>query len=1685
MLDLRVFVSSPHDVGNERAVCGTVVARLQLEFRGVVRLQPIFWENELLQPDKSFQPQLPRASQADACVFILWSWFGTPLSPEIARRPDGTTYLSGTEFEFEDAMASRRAHGTPDMFVYRKIADVPISVRSREVELMQRSQRDALNGFLDKWFGGEGGPFKAAFYEFEHPARFEELLETHLRRWVIEELERAGVAAAAARREAQWKGSPFRGLKPFDIDDALIFCGRTQAVTDLLDLLRRRAAAGRPFALVMGRSGAGKSSLVRAGLLPMLTQPSVIHGAIAWRRGVFRPSDVAGRPVAALAAAIVSESALPEIAAGATDAGALAKLLGENPAAVAPLIRLALARVGETARAALPPGSEGDARLVLVIDQFEEIFTQEGVQSTDRAAFVAALQALAGSGQVWIVATIRADFYPRCQDLPSAFLELCPRDAVFELMPPTPEEISQMIRRPARLAGLDFEKRVDHDEGLDDVLRDAAIANPGSLPLLQFALDELYSRAGAGRILRFKDYEQMGRVEGALQERAETELKALAEDAQAALPLVLSHLVQLDLKTGAVAQRRLSYARVAADPDCRALIDWFVDKRLFESDRGSDGEAVIGVAHEALLRGWKRARDWIERNQAFLRLRARIGAAELLWREEGRPDRLLLPEGQALGDAAALKAERGAELGAAELAYIDQSLALARRARSWRRARALAAGIAALALGAAGAWYAWAYVMPVSAYYEDYEMRWGFPEGRGVVSADTASHRSVTYKLTRRGALGRVIKVESLNGSTKCAQTNEGDTPFGESADEYDYLPRVQCSVEFEESSGRIARQTARDRAGREIYSLYYTDWSPKQARAQYWVDKEMRPEISGAVVIRYEYVEGGQNAGLVAHKWFTDATDDPKPNKDGIFGFRHAFDERGHTTEVARLDKDGKHIDLNKKASLWRNSFDSKSGRLIELRYFNSSDAKMVDAGGHWRIEYFYDPFGNETSEIYYDLNDRPLGQKPEESSSASAGAKSTKPGEASAVGDKKSGALPVAKWAASYDEHGNQVEIRRFDWRGQPVRKEAAIERIDYDGDGRRIGHRYFDDNDRPTPDSDGDIAYAIEYGTDGNRMAIHYLDGDLRPAVPPKRGCATVRYRYDENGDETDESYFDTTDAPAPNIDGVARIHYHYARGLEDEAIWYKEHDERVTNSNRYSRRHTDYDSYGRVSEYHYYDANDAPMQPPQSAATIRILYDQNGNRISRVNLDQNGNPVDLEGWAEWIDEFDRENRHVRTLYFDAEGRPALGPEKYASVVRRYDRDGNQIRTEYLGPDLKRVVGPEGYALGTWQYKEGRLDQRWLYAADGSSVRTKFDQQGHEIEKEYLDAEDKLRIDAAIGCARVAKVYNAEGFLLEASYFDADDRLCVAKDLHYAHEIWIQKDPRTWQAKFQDASGAPTTNGSGAIEFTWTQSDDPARGEGRQTMPDGRSVVVVPSGELVAEYRYYDAAGNPTEDNDFHALRVTFSYDNDKKLMERVRYRADGVVEHERFSTGELVEIDYTDGDGNPTDKNELHVFRTLIERAGDGKETGRTNYRSGDLVDRWTFRSDDDAEVVWSDSSGKVVDGPLGYAHCHMTKQTECVDSEGRILVQVVAVEGVMPDSPAEHAELHSGDLLISYEGKPVTEMNAFIDQVTQPGPSARILVVAREGQRLAISVPPGRLGIQIHERYVLPTNLGSP
>src|SRR5262249_22133360 len=155
---------------------------------------------------------------------------------------------------------------------YLKTAEVRLSMKDRELRDQQVAELDAVSRFVDGCFRNPDGTFKSAFYNFEKSAQFEELLEVHLRDWVKGRL---GTAEVADMPEPQWKGSPFRGLQSFDFQHALIYCGRTGIVSELLDVLRHRGDAGRGFLIVTGMSGVGKSSLVKAGLVPILVRPGV------------------------------------------------------------------------------------------------------------------------------------------------------------------------------------------------------------------------------------------------------------------------------------------------------------------------------------------------------------------------------------------------------------------------------------------------------------------------------------------------------------------------------------------------------------------------------------------------------------------------------------------------------------------------------------------------------------------------------------------------------------------------------------------------------------------------------------------------------------------------------------------------------------------------------------------------------------------------------------------------------------------------------------------------------------------------------------------------------------------------------------------------------------------------------------------------------------------------------------------------------------------------------------------------------------------------------------------------------------------------------------------------------------------------------------------------------------------
>ncbi len=717
MRKIRLFISSPGDVGEERRITEATVERLQFRYAGRVHFEACLWEHLPMRASAGFQEQIPRPSEFDIVVMILWSRIGTRLSSDV-RRADGTTYASGTEYEFEDAVAAAKQRGLPHLLVFRKTARVLVEMRGNEDELLDISrQKKAVDQFIDRWFLAKDGSFKAAFTQFESADEYEERLEKHLRHLVEEILRQApggGESAADARLASRlWdKGSPFRGLQRFEYEDALIYFGRTKAIQQALEAIREQAAAGMPFLLVFGNSGVGKSSFARAGVVPFLTDPGVMQGVSHWRRAIFEPSDSTGDLLDGLAAALVTSDALPELLQGATEEE-LARILRESPAAAIPLLRRELGQLspsatGETTdpAARATPG----ARLLVVIDPLEEVFTRPGSTKEDRDRFIAALHALAGSGLVWILSTMRSDFYDRCGEHP-LLLALKEGKGQYHLAPPTSVEISHMIRLPAQLAALQFESHPDRGS-LDEVLKDAAAEDPAALPLLQFTLDEIYKKSNAEKtgLLTFAAYDELGGMTGALRTRAEETIeevrRELGDRTEATFSTIFSALVGLNPDADRTVVRLYAYLdRIRAPGDCRLFVDALIAARLFITDSDDEQQPVVTICHEAMLKHWPRLAEWIDGNRDFLRTRARIDSAANRWIEEGRQEAFLLQEGKPLAEGLHLL-DRRSDLTSREIEYIEASQAAAKARRRKRRLRnqLVVATLLAISVAALGGW---------------------------------------------------------------------------------------------------------------------------------------------------------------------------------------------------------------------------------------------------------------------------------------------------------------------------------------------------------------------------------------------------------------------------------------------------------------------------------------------------------------------------------------------------------------------------------------------------------------------------------------------------------------------------------------------------------------------------------------------------------------------------------------------------------------------------------------------------------------------------------------------------------------------------------------------------------------------------------------------------------------------
>ncbi|MEV7595904.1 AAA family ATPase [Kitasatospora sp. NPDC089797] len=422
---------------------------------------------------------------------------------------------------------------------------------------------------------------------------------------------------------------PYRGLAPYGAADARYFFGREEPTARLVGLVAARLPTGGPL-VVVGPSGAGKSSLLRAGLLPALDRglPAELR-PWRWPRLVLTPGE---RPMARLARALAGlDSGGSGRGVGGSGSGADGSGPGDPEA-----IRAALTQTPASIVDRLP--ADG-SRLVLVVDQFEELFTA-CTDEQERAAFVTALSAAADRGpadaapRAVVLLGLRADFYGHCAAHPALAQAL--QHAQLLVGPMRDGELRDAVEKPAGLAGLRLEP------GLVDLLLrelrtgDGGPLGPGAaLPLLSYALLATWQQR-TGRLLTLAGYQASGGIWGAVAQTAQATYEGLDADGRRAARHLLLRMVHV--VDGAEDTRRrvpLGELDPGPDPDpaVRTALDALVRARLVVID---DEHAEL--AHEAVLRAWRQLREWIEHDRAGLLVRQRLHDAADAWERDGRDE---------------------------------------------------------------------------------------------------------------------------------------------------------------------------------------------------------------------------------------------------------------------------------------------------------------------------------------------------------------------------------------------------------------------------------------------------------------------------------------------------------------------------------------------------------------------------------------------------------------------------------------------------------------------------------------------------------------------------------------------------------------------------------------------------------------------------------------------------------------------------------------------------------------------------------------------------------------------------------------------------------------------------------------------------------------------------------------
>jgi YD repeat-containing protein len=947
-----------------------------------------------------------------------------------------------------------------------------------------------------------------------------------------------------------------------------------------------------------------------------------------------------------------------------------------------------------------------------------------------------------------------------------------------------------------------------------------------------------------------------------------------------------------------------------------------------------------------------------------------------------------------------------------------------RQRRKYRRLLVACVALAVFA-GALSGYIVWNCYRnsPHAAYFSTYTQRNGIFEGVGPLSKEQVSRRSSSFKFIRQGPGGRLVRVQAIDSEGRLTHRHSAGTymkfrsPL--SALGIDENPSRDCQWEFvQDEAGEVAYQLAYDKNGSRVWGLAYSpSLSQGLQKVAHFVGPDGLPNThtaSAAEYIRLEYWPDGLERQLS----YLDRTGKPRSGPDGVYAVHYDYDALGLTKRVVSMDIYGHPMIDNDGVAILEITRDAMGNRTEEIA-LDAAGKPAVSKRGWSRAVMTYDEYGNQTGLVFYDTSGRPC---------------LTTDG--------------YAKGKLKYDRRGNAIEVAYFDTNDQPcLHKQVGAAKIvsKYDERGNQIE--------------------ATCFGTNGKPCLNKY-------------GNAKETHKFDERGNLIEAACFDIDDKPCLLTVGVSKMISKFDERSNLVAIeWYGIDGRRCLKKEGYAKMTADYDERGNQIECAYFGLGDEPVITESLGFhRVKKSYDEPGKCIAWEYYGVDGKRCMIkDGYAKATADYDERGNQVAWACFGLHDKPAINKADGSHRVdKSYDCCGNCIAWEYYGVDSKRCLNKDGYAKKTAIY----------------------DKRGNRIEEAYFDEAGKP-VRSTSGYARVATSYDARGNVIGAAYFDERGKPMRSNDGFVRLTASYDERGNKIEVATFDEGGQPAQRKDGYARFTagydqrgneieeayFDEAGKPVRstdGYARLTMSyDARGNVV--------GVAYFDEAGKPVRSTDGYA-RFTASYDERGNKIEWACFglgnepaidKSDGThrVKESYDESGNCTAWEYYGVDGKPCLTKDGYA-RITANYDDFGRQLKQVGF---DLTGNSTVKNYDQRgqqiEEAYFNEAGNPATNKNGIARwiakgSEGTNQADITyfGRDGTPIAVQIYVSEVLPDGQAKEKGVAEGDILVSYDGKPVRSLADLPTYTSTPGDTIRELIVSRDGRSIGFKVRSGKIGI---------------